>query len=360
MIFGKSRTINSNLFNKQEFSAQKSCIYDLEWLTASQLACGGGDQYVSVYDIHTSTRLSLLKGHTESIKSIACVPGNPHVLASGARDGSVLVFDTRCNKYHCSLSDQIFNSDLNTCFIRPTNSIQKAHFTETHPSTTAHHGDKRVLRSKQNIASPSLNSRKPSPLSCVLFQSEHLLISCGATDGLIKVWDTRKIYSLPHSKKAASMDLATPPLHTFDQVNISARTNTTTVQTKKGYTNLILNGTRTHLYSSCMNNYIYEHNMVTYNEAHTRVINKPMNTQANKYHHLNTSNFIKSSLSPCGNFVLSGSSNSNAYIYPVNVNSDMAAFKKHMPIILLKGHTNEVTTVDWNPFDSNQVNSNFF
>jgi denticleless len=333
-----------------EFSAQKSCIYDLEWLTASQLACGGGDQFVSVYDINTNTRLNLLKGHTESIKSITSIQNNPYVLASGARDGSILVFDTRCNKYHCSINDQILNSDDNTHFIRPTNNIQKAHYVETHPNTSSI--DKRVLRSKQNIASPNVNARKPSPLSCVLFRNEYLLISCGATDGLIKVWDTRKIYSLPQSKRVT---IEPAPLYTFDQVSFSARTNTTTVQTKKGYTNLVLNGSRTALYSSCMNNYIYEHNMVTYNEAHTRVINKPMNTTVNKYHHLNTSNFIKSSLSPCGNFLLSGSSNTHAYIYPVNLNSDMAVFKKYVPIILLKGHTNEVTTVDWNPFESNQV-----
>jgi hypothetical protein len=33
---------------------------------------------VSVYDINTNTRLNLLKGHTESIKSITSIQNNPY------------------------------------------------------------------------------------------------------------------------------------------------------------------------------------------------------------------------------------------------------------------------------------------
>ena len=60
--------------------------------------------------------------------------------------------------------------------------IRKSHF--TYPNNV----DKRVLRSKHNNLSDlsNLNIRKPSPLSCVLFQNDYLLISAGATDGLIK------------------------------------------------------------------------------------------------------------------------------------------------------------------------------
>ena len=81
--------------------------------------------------------------------------------------------------------------------------------------------------------------------------------------------------------------------------------------------------------------------MVTYNNSNVRVINKSPCNFPTKYYHTNGSNFIKSSISPCGNFILSGSSNMNAYIYPVNVNSDLISFRKYMPIIVLRGHTNE-------------------
>ena len=117
-------------FIYKEFIAQKSCIYDLEWLSGNQLACGGGDQFISVYDINTSMRLGLLKGHSESVKSLSSQPNRcGKVIASGSRDGSILSFDIRCNKYQCSINTEHFvNIDGNTCFVRPVNTLSKVKF----------------------------------------------------------------------------------------------------------------------------------------------------------------------------------------------------------------------------------------
>ena len=160
------------------------------------IACGGGDQYVSIFDVNTCVRLALLKGHTESVKSIAQLPMNPFVLASGSRDGSVLVFDIRFNK-------SIESSDETTSYIRAVNSIQRAHFTETHtsglsaspfsgPARGSHSRHLNVLKTKQtnmnhSHSTCSASLRRSSPVASVVFQNEHLLISAGATDGLIKV-----------------------------------------------------------------------------------------------------------------------------------------------------------------------------
>ena len=90
----------------------------MQWLNSHEIACGGGDQYVSIFDVETCVRLALLKGHTESVKSIAQLPMNPFVLASGSRDGSVLIFDVRFNRS----SDP---ADSTVSYIRAVNSIQK-------------------------------------------------------------------------------------------------------------------------------------------------------------------------------------------------------------------------------------------
>ena len=124
----------------------------------------------------------------------------------------------------------------------------------------------------------------------------------------------------------------------------------------KGYSNLLFNSSRSLLYANCMNNYLYEYNLVTYNSSHTRSINQKLNQASKVTYHTNTSNFIKSSLSKCDNFLLTGSSDFNAYIYPTHVNNQYSRhFKRLLPAIVLKGHTNEVTAVQWNPFDSNQL-----
>ena len=169
-----------------------------------------------------------------------------------------------------------------------------------------------------------------------------------------KIWDTRKLTSV---KKQIE---ATPLYMIENQVKCTQFTSTATPCTKKpiskGYSNLLFNSSKSLLYANCMNNYLYEFNLVTYNSNHTRAINQKLNIKSKIAYHTNTSNFIKSSLSKCDNFLLTGSSDFNAYIYPTNINNEYSRhYKRQMPAIVLKGHTNEVTAVQWNPLDPNQL-----
>jgi WD40 repeat protein len=178
----------------KDIAAQKSCIYDLEWLNRNELACGGGDQVVSIYDVNTGVRTSILKGHTESVKSLS-QSTNPFVIASGSRDGTILVYDLRCNKNQSTI-EQIdnFTNEVNqtVTYIRSINSLQFAlNAQATNSTTCSSRGG--ILKSKTSATlNPPMSSalsgpKRSSPVSCVLFQSENLLASAGATDGLIKV-----------------------------------------------------------------------------------------------------------------------------------------------------------------------------
>ena len=229
----------------------------MQWLNGHELACGGGDQFISVYDINTCTRLAMLKGHSESVKSITLVPLNPFVIASGSRDGSVLVFDTRCNRH-------TEDTDPNVSYIRAVSSIQPAHFIDTNGSgnlTSSSSAANRnfsvrsnVLKSKSSnstmLSSPSglasvMQSKRPSPVACVSFQNEHLLVSAGATDGLIKVWDIRKIFARKNHENL--------PVFVFDNQLRKLNTSPLSKLATKGFSNLIFNSDRTRLYSNCLN-----------------------------------------------------------------------------------------------------------
>jgi denticleless len=303
---------------------------------------------VSVYDVNTCERTALLKGHSESVKSITQIPNNPFVISSGSRDGSILIFDLRCNKQLIESIDNLPNNTEQTVQIRPINTLNTAHFVEN-PSNPKHTGKgaSSVLKSKSSTLNPpsspsthhhhhtpSSAPKKSIPVSCVLFQNEHLLSSAGATDGLIKVWDIRKL-SLSSSKK----QIEPLPIHTLDHLNHQIKLSTATPSTKntKGYSNLLFNSSRSRLYANCMNNNMYEFNFVTYNSNHTRSINPSVASRDGKTPaamcHLNTSNFIKSSISKCDNFVLTGSSDFNAYIYSTNINNNSYHFRKYMPVI---------------------------
>lgn len=62
---------------------------------------------------------------------------------------------------------------------------------------------------------------------------------------------------------------------------------------------------------------------------------------------MNTSYFIKTSLSPDGQYIISGSGDEFAYIWNTS--------KSGGPILKLTGHTPEVTCVAWCPIGETKV-----
>ena len=65
--------------------------------------------------------------------------------------------------------------------------------------------------------------------------------------------------------------------------------------------------------------------------------------------HQSLTYFVKSCVSPCGSYLLSGSSDSCAYIWLTDQPGE--------PIAKLTGHYDEVTAVDWCPVDDEKVSS---
>lgn len=98
--------------------------------------------------------------------------------------------------------------------------------------------------------------------------------------------------------------------------------------TYQGYSNLLIDSTGQKLYVNCMDHNIYCFNLGVY--ATQPIIS---------YTDLTNSTFyIKSSLSPDDQYLISGSKDEKAYIW--NVNSSK-------PILALMGHADEVTCVAW-------------
>lgn len=98
--------------------------------------------------------------------------------------------------------------------------------------------------------------------------------------------------------------------------------------TFKAFTNLLIDEAGTKLYANCMDNKIYSYNLSSYST-------KPTQTYTG---FRNSTFYIKSALSPDGNYLISGSGDEKAYIW--NVNSSE-------PLVALTGHTVEVTCVAW-------------
>ena len=104
-----------------------------------------------------------------------------------------------------------------------------------------------------------------------------------------------------------------------------------------GFSSLVLDSTHSCLFASCTNDNIYKYSCTALGQEPLCIF----------YGHLNSTFYVKAALSPDDQYLISGSSDSNAYIW--RVTDDTAA------PILMTGHLGEVTSVAWCPSDQGKV-----
>ncbi|KAJ4430642.1 hypothetical protein ANN_19232 [Periplaneta americana] len=174
--------------------------------------------------------------------------------------------------------------------------------------------------SRNSRRSKSTSSSRANSITGLVFQDQDCLLSCGAGDGLIKVWDLRKNYSAYRREPL--------PCYTLPYLGNTAR---------NGFTNLVLDPGKVKLYANCMDSVIYCYNVATYEQ-------KPVATYTG---HQNATFYVKSCLSPDGLYLASGSSDDRAYIWNTNGSK--------RPVACLVGHGAEVTSVQWCPVGDTKI-----
>lgn len=288
----------------KEWLAHSNAVFDIAWVPGEpQIVTASGDQTAMLWDVKTSEHLGTFKGHQCSLKSVAFGKHEKAVFCTGGRDGNIMVWDTRCSK--------------KDGFYRQVKQITGAHnnMDRQTPSKL-----KKRRQTSRGIA-PSVDSQQS--VTVVLFRDENTLISAGAVDGVVKMWDLRKNYTVHHQDPV--------PLQAYPYPGTSSR--------KLGYSSLALDSTGSRLFANCTDENIYMFDVTGLKKAPVGVFNG----------HLNSSFYIKSSVSPDDQFLASGSSDHNAYIWKI---SDPKA-----PPMMLQGHCQEVTSVAWCPTDFTKIAS---
>lgn len=277
------------------FQCHNNAVFDLAWMPGQmKFVTVSGDHSACLWDIveNLPTKVQAFSSHTRSVKTAVFRPSDPSTFATGARDGHILVWDIRSNS-------------TVPVICKPDNCILNCHSTYAPKTCTFFpiSGKKRPSRFMDNVRATSITG--------LVFQDNFTLISCGECDGSIKVWDLRKNYST-YKKDPL-------PKHSIPYCGSS---------TRNGYTNLIVDSARVRLYASCMDNVIYCFNISTYSIL----------PEQRFVGHENGTFYIKTSLSPDCNYLVSGSSDKNAYIWNV---------KYSEPVVKLDGHSAEVTCAAW-------------
>ncbi|KAM9156356.1 LOW QUALITY PROTEIN: denticleless protein homolog [Pangshura tecta] len=293
-------TQNSGKQIFREWLAHSNAVFDLAWVPGEhRIVTASGDQTAKVWDVRAGELLGICKGHQCSLKSVAFSKFEKAVFCTGGRDGNIMLWDTRCNK--------------KDGFYRQVNQIGGAH----------NIADKQILskpkKKKQNLRglAPSVDFQQS--VTVVLLQDEHTLVSAGAVDGVIKVWDLRKNYTMYRQDPV--------PFKSFCYPGISTR--------KLGKQ---LNDVSSKVQVDVKNdNYILSLFIVITFFVSVAVFNG----------HQNSTFYVKSSTSPDDQFLVSGSSDQSAYIWKIS--------DPHLPPMMLLGHSQEVTSVAWCPSDFTKI-----
>ncbi|XP_026751951.2 protein lethal(2)denticleless [Galleria mellonella] len=273
----------------ESFQCHNNAVFDLAWKPGyMNFVTVSGDHTASLWDISDGTPKSIqtFSSHTRSVKTAVFRPMEPSVFATGARDGHILIWDIR-------------TTSQPSVVLKPDNCLLNCHSSFT-PKTPGSHSKR-----------PRFDQHRAISITGLVFQNDLTLISCGECDGNIKVWDLRKNYNIYKREPL--------PKHSIPYCGSS---------TKNGYTNLIIDDAQTRLYASCMDNVIYCFNISTYNAM----------PEQRYIGHENSTFYIKTSLSPDCMYLVSGSSDKNAYIWNV---------KYSEPVVKLVGHWAEVTCAAW-------------
>ncbi|NXK25045.1 DTL protein, partial [Arenaria interpres] len=286
----------------KEWQAHSNAVFDLAWVPGEhRIVTASGDQTAKVWDVRAGELLGICKGHQCSLKSVAFSRFDKAVFCTGGRDGNIMVWDMRCNK--------------KDGFYRQVNQISGAH------NVVDKQTPSKPKKKRQNLRGLAPLVDFQQSVTVVLLQDEHTLISAGAVDGVIKVWDLRKNYTAYRQDPV--------PFRSFCYPGTSTR--------KLGYSSLVLDSTGANLFANCTDDSIYMFNMTSSRTTPVAVFNG----------HQNSTFYVKSSTSPDDQFLVSGSSDCNAYIWKVSEPS--------LPPRILIGHSQEVTSIAWCPSDFTKI-----
>ncbi|KAG8159112.1 hypothetical protein KVR01_010773 [Diaporthe batatas] len=251
------------------FQVHGNAIIDMAFSEDDQrLATASGDQSGKVVDMMTQTPISVLGQHTASLKQVRFQPGQSqgNVLATSGRDGSIQVWDLRCNGGAAVMDPIVSDREAGLQFTAlrkiSTGCVVNSFF-GAHEAMPRHQTRSVGLLAptttstdhQTDIASRGEMPGRISEVSVTALQwlpagREHLLLSACEADTSIKLWDIRSIHTSRNHRAPTPLSYtATPASHTsWRHFGISSLTLST-------------NGSR--LYALCKDNTVY-----AYSTAH--------------------------------------------------------------------------------------------
>ncbi|PWW79514.1 WD40 repeat-like protein [Tuber magnatum] len=281
------------------------------------MATACGDQKIRVMDVTKQTITHVLDGHVSSVKQVAFEPACPSILASCSRDGTAMIWDLRANIQNCP---------DNKGFIahRPVQVIRGAHASLTAPKGRA--------------------SRSIVSVTALAWAIPNTFLTACESRAELRCWDHRSIKQDRRGNSQPCLVSAEPKHHQVRPFGINS---------------ISVSPDMSMAYTLCKDSIVYAWgtNLLEHGPLHA-------------YYHpeLHASSFyVKSDVSPDGQYLATGSSSGSACIFPTAPEyfnkrlytqktdfpegSRVQAVSKNMPVgtgvVLVRAHNREVTDVSW-------------
>ncbi|KAG8874084.1 hypothetical protein FRB97_006174 [Tulasnella sp. 331] len=309
---------------RKSFPSHHGAVFDVRWSQDDKkLATASGDQQSCIMDVDTSAIVARFsKAHHSSVKQLQWDPYNPNLLASGGRDGSICFWDLRERK---TKEDDLEDSDPD--------------YKHTHtPTGIIHgaHGDKKEGRSTKfgQSTAPSITS--------ILYgkQCDGRLYSSCSADGIIKLWDLRQSgQQSTDTELRASFESS--PDFTTGSPSISSSSSRA-----RGIVSLTLTPCGSVIYALSSGSQIHSYSALTLSIPESSCA--PPMTLSDARLRVN-SFYVRMAVSPCGNWLASGSSGGDVFLWEIGGSSWTTrgtAITK--PVVLhFTENSGETTCVDW-------------
>lgn len=311
-----------------QWRAHQNAVFDLSWAREDLwMFTASGDMTVNLYDTSYARKLAVLSGHRASVKTVATSNTSEYVLASGGRDGKLCVWDVRIQ----GRSSRRLNGSRS---VMPVLEYDNAH--------SPH--DKKICRRTKK---PRYTSAPSVTSLCFLPGGSGNVIVSGGVDGCIKLWDVRyndqpvwehKASPLEDAEEKISRALLAMNANFKELSHIASSEQLLLGDRSRAITSLAIHPNGSQLLASCIGG----HHLL-YDIAHTDL-------GPSKWFGGNSisSFYVKAAFSPDGSHFVSGSSDSNMYLWNVNDKEGNDPF-------IIEGHGREVTAVAWCPSDFFQI-----
>ncbi|KAL1856367.1 hypothetical protein Daus18300_010739 [Diaporthe australafricana] len=323
------------------FQMHGNAIIDMAFSEDDQrLATASGDQSGKVIDMMTQTPISILGQHTASLKQVRFQPGQSqgNVVATSGRDGSIQIWDLRCNGGTAVVDPIVLPHEAGlrfTCMQKVSTGCVVNSFFGAHEAMPRHQTRSVGLLAPTTTSTdqnPDIGSRGEVPgrigeVSVTALQwmpsgREHLLLSACEADASIKLWDIRSIHTSRNHRGPTPLSYtAAPAAHTSWR--------------HFGVSSLSLSANGSRLYALCKDNTIYAYStshMVLGPPPGTAPAKRPKHAPADelpgplygfrhpKFHA--TSFYVKSALRPLrdgrGELLAVGSADNCPVLFPTD------------------------------------------